>query len=787
MAPLATAQRVTGTVRSSAPPIISGAVVTIIDSTGRIVSRTLSDASGRYSLPLPANAARLRAVKIGFRPLTVEVRSGDATLDLTMERAPVILETMRITSNPDCRGSGDASLVRDVLDQARAALLAAIVARESNPGRVRLVEFQRHLDVRTRLITEQRILSSSGVSKRPVSAARSAAQLAATGYLAQDRDDNVYFAPDADVLFDDSFGDSHCFGLMRGSRDRAGQIGLTFRPRSVKRDFVDVEGTLWLGSQATELLQLDYRYTNIAAEAIRVGAGGTMHFRTMPNGVVLIDSWSILVPVMTELRSIAEAAASSRNVVNNLIEAGGYVVEASWPDSTRWSEPLGGVRGFVRTSNSAPVDGVAVSAPGASAATNMTGAYLLQLPPGRYRLGLIDSAFAGYAEPRQQSREIVVGRTDTVTADFRMPSRESVLADLCRGNRPPGSSILLGKIEDSAERLPDKLAVRSAWLTSRAGASDVVDLNQLRQSHRVTEAGDAGRFYICGIPAHSSWINLTLELDRIPITDTSIAPSSIEAPTAMGIRRVDWILPAGALQAAMQGDGATLMGRVTRNGTPIAGAEVWVVFKDTTVRTDSLGRFRVGGLSAGEHLVQVRRIGYTVTRDSVTLKARDVTVKDFVMDGARELDTVRTIGKGRAYDSPRLQDFEKRRLSGMGGHFMSEDELRKHESRSIPDVLRTYTPGITFEPYRGQLFLSSTSAPVLTKQKIGPDGPIGCWASIYLDGIVLFDGTGMPPDMKQFLAMNLSGVEYYSAGMTPVQYKSIRNGCGTVLLWTRGK
>ena len=136
---IAAAQRVSGTVRSSVPPVVSGAVVTVVDSTERIVSRTLSDAVGRYSLPLPANAARLRAVTIGFRPLTVEVRSGDSTVDLTMERAPVILETMRVTSDADCRGSGDASLVREVLEQARAALLAAIVARESNPARVRLL------------------------------------------------------------------------------------------------------------------------------------------------------------------------------------------------------------------------------------------------------------------------------------------------------------------------------------------------------------------------------------------------------------------------------------------------------------------------------------------------------------------------------------------------------------------------------------------------------------------------------------------------------------------------
>jgi hypothetical protein len=791
-------QRMRGSVRDGNGSAVSGAVITLLDSVGRPISRTLSDGNGVYSLTVGASAARLRAVKIGFRPLTVEVKSGDANVDLTMERAPVILETMRITSDPDCRGAGDASLVREVLEQARAALLAAIVARDANPARVHLIEFQRHLDVRNRTITEQRILASSGVSKRPISAARSGAQLAATGYRSEDRGDNVYFAPDADVLFDDSFGETHCFGLTRGSRDRAGQIGLTFRPRSVKRDFVDVDGTLWLGSQGTELLQLDYRYTNVDAEAARVGAGGTMHFRTMPNGVVLIDSWSILVPVMTELRRIAGAGAATQNVVSDLVETGGYVLQASWADSTRWSEPLGGVRGVVRTADAGtPVYGVIVSAPGASAETNLTGEYLLQIPPGRYRLGLVDSTFAGYAKPRQQSREIVVTRSDAVTEDFRLPSRESVLSDLCRGNRAPGTSILLGRVEDRTGSLPEKLAVRSSWLTSRAGSSDVIDLNQLRQAHQVTEPGEDGRFYICGVPAQSSWITLKLELGRIPIVDTTIAPSSIDAPVAMGTRRLDWTLPAGVLQAAMRGDGATLTGRVTRNGNPVADAEVWVVFRDTTVRTDSLGRFRVGGLSAGEHLIQVRRIGYAATRDSVTLKARDVTVKDFVMDGARELDTVRTIGKGRAYDAPRLQEFEKRRLSGMGGNFVSEDALRELDGLALQNVLRNFIPGARFETKGGQAYLMSRAF------TSSGDSPKGCYATVFLDGILLYDGAmsipaakegqaatkiDNPPNINQFMTLSLSGVEYYRGGASlPLQYRSRSNDCGTLLLWTRGK
>src|SRR5204863_328000 len=104
-------------------------------------------------------------------------------------------------------------------------------------------------------------------------------RLATLGYLEKD----LFFAPDADVLFDESFAEAHCFGVTRGGRDRDGQVGLSFKPRRGRKDFVDVEGTLWMSTRAIELVDLEYRYTGVDQEAARIGAGGTMHFRTMPN------------------------------------------------------------------------------------------------------------------------------------------------------------------------------------------------------------------------------------------------------------------------------------------------------------------------------------------------------------------------------------------------------------------------------------------------------------------------------------------------------------------------
>jgi hypothetical protein len=788
-APVASfAQHVSGTVRvADGPNYLSGVVLTTVDPAGHSLARTLSDASGRYSLPVGEAAVRVRAVRIGFKPVTMNLdrRAGEIELNVVMERIPIVLATVQVASDATCSNGGNGRVVLDTWEQARTALLAAIVAREARPARVQILEYQRRMELKRHLVLDQRLTHRSAVSSRPIAAARASSDLAMRGYRAQENDGDVYFAPDADVLFDESFGEAHCFSLLRGTGGRAGQLGLAFRARRAKRDFVDVEGVLWIRDRPTELVDLEYHYTGLGTPET---VGGAMRFRTMTNGVVFIDSWSMVVPTMTEVRQRGyDGNVSTSSVVKDLVETGAFVTSATWPDGTVWSDPVGGIRGTVRIQGSrTPMDGVVVSAGGGAVQTNAAGEYsLMPLPPGRYRLTLVDSAFVGYVEARAQSHEVVVARGDTVTANFELASRESVVGELCRGDR--SGVVLLGKIDDGNGPLPDKLQVRASWVSGASGAG-TVDLSRLSAATRTSTVDPSGRFYVCGVPTQTS-VTLALTANRVPVSDTTIAPSMLHAPTATRAEIVEWTISSTAIGGATRGDGATLRGRVLRDGNPIAGAQVWVVFPDTTVTTDSLGRYRVGGLRAGLQMVQVRRIGYAVRRDTVLLRGREETVRDFVMDGAQLLDTVRSVGAGRAYDAPRLQEFEKRRLGGMGGRFISEDELRSHEGRSMADILRTYIPGVTLESYGGQLLLSSSSTPTMTQKGL-PNGPRGCWVSVFLDGIAIYRGepNSAPPDMRQFLAMNLSGVEYYgSAANLPLQFKSSTNNCGTLLLWTRGK
>jgi hypothetical protein len=426
LASRSSAQRISGharTVDGTSP--IAGAVVTMTDSSGRVVSRTLTDKSGGYVLDVPVGRGVVRAIRIGYRPATAALPAATPTMDFFMERMPVMLPSVRVTSDATCTSSANGAAVLQLWDQARSALLAAIVARDANPARVSLLAFERRLQAGRRLITYQRSVVSTGSSKRVVTAARPASELAATGYRSRVGIDDVFYAPDPDVLFDDSFAATHCFGLSDQAADRPALIGLTFSPRRQRGvDRVDVEGVLWV-NDIPELIRMDYRYTGVEPEATRAGNGGSMHFRTMPNGIVFIDSWVITIPRLRVTEKPAFGSSTNRDVtVEDLSEAGGFVLDAAWPDGERYTATLGAVKGRVReTKTERPIPDVTINVRGGTwAFTDSTGNYSFAvMPPGRYELAVIDSGKGG--RERRQTRTVAVELGDTVVADFELDPR----------------------------------------------------------------------------------------------------------------------------------------------------------------------------------------------------------------------------------------------------------------------------------------------------------------------------------------------------------------------------
>lgn len=526
----ATGQRVSGRVRGAEGSAISGAVVTALSADGRTVGRTLSGRNGEYSLAAPTTAVKLRTIRIGYRPVTIALSltaSSDTSIDVAMERLPVVLQTVRVAADARCGRSEDGAMVLQLWEQARAALLSAIVARETKRAEVTILRYVKQTELASNLIVQQSVSSMSGKSARPVAAARSPADLAADGYVVRDQSDVTYLAPDADVLFDDTFEDAHCFGFISGRPDRPGQIGLTFAPRRERPNgFVDVDGVLWITRQNPELVQLEFKYTGVLPEAARAGNGGTMRFRTMANGVVFIESWSITIPYVQEVRQ-----SSSINIgkpmldVRQVSETGGYVVDATWPDGEHWHQPMGAIRGDVReVGTNFPINSASVSVTGtASAETDSAGSFLFQpLPPGRYQVKLVDTALSTLARPRERSTVVQIGLGDTVTQHFTIPSRAAtVLASVRR--RPGDNRRGLEGFFDRRRRLGDGRYIDGKQLSARAGIPLVSVVRELIPEVLLTTRADSSK---------ECWANIFLDEARIHEGPPALQPNINSFSTA---------------------------------------------------------------------------------------------------------------------------------------------------------------------------------------------------------------------------------------------------------------
>jgi hypothetical protein len=203
-------------------------------------------------------------------------------------------------------------------------------------------------------------------------------------------------------------------------------------------------------------------------------------------------------------------------------------------------------------------------------------------------------------------------------------------------------------------------------------------------------------------------------------------------------------------------------------------------------------------LSTGRYTIEIRRVGYGLLTDTVSVEEGDVRQRQFRLERAVLMDTVETTVPAVRYLSPNLRGFEERRTSGRG-YYIAEEELRKSESRSLGSVLKRI-PGIAVSGHRSAEYVASSRSAGMGQAgalarvpppKANPEdrsSPRGCWVAVFMDGIALYLGPPQPaPDLTQFQVRDLAGVEFYSgpAGV-PAQFSTMRSSdCGVLLLWTR--
>jgi hypothetical protein len=298
------AQEIRGVVREATTHQgVAGAVLLLLDSAGVSRARNITDAAGRYRIATSPWMRRMRVVRIGFRPSEAAIpplrlATDVAEVDVEMSELATMLEPMTVTSRAPCSARSDRVVALSLLEQARAGLLAAVVAQEQRPARMirlRTVEdFADDGDVNRLRVA----VDSSDRVRHAFQAVRSAADFVKLGFFDDSHGTEVLYAPDAETLLDDDFRDGYCFSLRGRDEERPHAVGLRFTPAKTRRGRIDVDGTLWIDTLARRLLDIRYTYDGLAPVLDDVHPEGSVRFRSLDNGVVLIDNWGLRLPAV---------------------------------------------------------------------------------------------------------------------------------------------------------------------------------------------------------------------------------------------------------------------------------------------------------------------------------------------------------------------------------------------------------------------------------------------------------------------------------------------------------
>ncbi len=503
----ATGQVVHGSLRDAASRApVEGALVLLLDVSGRRVGGTLTDQGGSFGFVAPhAGRFTVQAERIGFATVTSEpfaLAPDEAhTMELLMAAMPVSLEGLEVEGRRRCvvRPEEGATLSR-VWGEAQKALRNQEWTDGTGLARFRLRRYEREYDAARRIVMSERVVFRGWTHGNPIRSLP-AEDLLAHGFVRRADDGGYeYYGPDASVLLSDAFLDTHCFELSVDEHDPE-VIGLAFEPIR-GRGVPDISGTLWLGRADARLRFLDFIYTSPPwPEAAKV-ASGRIEFAELPGGQWVVRNWWIRMPRMERDINMMVGGSSGLRVAG-ILEVGGAATQVGMP-GVRSAAPqgAGGVEGTVWDSTRGqPLVGAEVRSEDETlqAVTDDWGQFILRaIPDGDYALVFrhprLDSLPMA---PTPVSVTVVGGGTTQVR--LAIPSLASMISTACGEGEPPkGSSVVVGTVTDAADREP----VVGATVTLEWTDYAVVSRSEVKSdTHglRVTTDG-RGRYTGCGIP-----------------------------------------------------------------------------------------------------------------------------------------------------------------------------------------------------------------------------------------------------------------------------------------------
>jgi hypothetical protein len=416
-------------------------------------------------------------------------------IDILMRSLPTMLEPVRVSAGATCPRRSDDARTYALLEQVRAGLLSIVVARDANPAAFVLLAFERVMDGSSDRVTSQSVrIDSASRAKTSFNAAHAATDFVNRGFMSDSAQQAVFFAPDADVLLDDGFSAGYCFRLVDAGRGRPNQIGLAFSAANRRAGRVDIDGALWVDTIARALRDIEFRYVGLGRQIEALRPGGRIAFREMPNGMVLIDHWTLRL-IATELDTVRVDTREQIRSWYRASENGGEVARAKWPDGSSWRASLGRIRIQARTADgrSAPRTSVRLPETHYRAIADSNGVIeISDLVPGPYTLSIVDPRLAAIGIDIPTPLKFVAERDSTVQASVVARTANEFVIDRCLADRryaPADSVLLLGRVLGSGGQPAAGVAISLAEISSPPAPERL-----LADSYTT---GDDGLFQFC--------------------------------------------------------------------------------------------------------------------------------------------------------------------------------------------------------------------------------------------------------------------------------------------------
>ena len=757
---------------------MASVVVQLLDASGVVVGRTMSDERGQFRLVAPRPGThRIRTMRIGFRPATSEplrLESGvDIAPRIALTPVPLALEAVNVSARNACRVYADAGSAAELWDQARTAFTATQLSSAERGVAVTTTAYHRELEPGTEAVITQRVDAQSGFTSRPW-VSLSADSLRRSGYVVPTRDGwTIYYAPDLDVLASDVFLADHC---LRIASEDSSQVAIAFEPTRDRSRIPEIAGTVWLDRRTYELRRMEFRYVNVSSAHRDVAAGGFMEFLRVGR-LWAVSGWHIRMPV---IQRYAELGRSPEERVTRLRVSGGDLVLVRRGADTLWARPaLNLLATVVDSASGQPLPGTRVEVRGTTieAFTDSAGRVTVRgLLPGVYSIRIASQDMQALGATHEE--RIALTRQGEQHR-LRLPTLSYTLDRLCPGLKPRDGLIVGRAVArgDSAGAANLKVFARWDLLTVREVSGGVVTSRDPRFTETTTRAD--GTYTLCGVPTITRATLLTEWNERGPGVELMIT----------GDRRVmrqDLVVdpPRGSYRGTVVDVTAS---------APVENVEVVLPFADLETRTAADGSFLLRDVPAGSHDIVFRRIGFMPVTVRRGFSRDSVVTERIVMARAVVLDSVIVREK-----SSGIPGFDNRRIFHQG-HAITRDELERQQNRRMSEILAT-VPGLRLQGVgvgaawafmgRGANTINTLRNPDRTSALRGAKP--ACYSDIYLDGALIYGGAmggAEPPplvDLNSFNAVTLDAIEYFAGpAQTPPEYNKTGSSCGVLLLWSR--